>query len=51
MFSPLTGPFGCVLAALHGVSLTVVNCIDHADSAEDTTLDLKKVSAPISSSA
>jgi hypothetical protein len=50
MFSPLTGPFGCVLAAVDGVSLTVVNCIDHADSAKDT-IDLKKVSAPISSSA
>jgi hypothetical protein len=48
MFSPLTGPFGCVLAAVDGVSLTVVNCIDHADSAKDT-IDLKKVSAPISS--
>ena len=50
MFSPLTGPFGCVLAAVDGVSLTVVNCIDHADSAKDT-IDLKKVSAPISSCA
>jgi hypothetical protein len=42
MFSPLTGPFGCVLAAVDGVRLTVVNCIDHVDSGKDP-IDAKKV--------
>jgi hypothetical protein len=43
MLSPLTGAFGCVLAAVDGVRLTVVNCIDNADPSKLDLPDAKKV--------